>query len=133
MTQNPKFTEKHYMQSKKTEKTKNWRFQMPVGYGSDEYPVKEDNWEHRSERMRCKTCMFFVLKDPPTVGRCRINAPTLKGWPVMFPDDWCGEHRLDENKTQPVKPFEVFTEDEKNAMRKNRGRKSPSPGGTPSK
>jgi len=72
--------------------------------------MKEDNWEHRSEGMRCKTCMFFVPKikaripgqdeNPKSydIGRCRINAPTLKGWPVMFPDDWCGEHRLDENK-----------------------------------
>ena len=67
--------------------------------------MKEDNWEHRSEGMKCKTCIFFVFKNPPTVGRCRINAPTLKGWPVMFPDDWCGEHRLDENKVTLVQDF----------------------------
>lgn len=65
--------------------------------------MKQDNWEHRSENMRCKTCMYFVPKfkkeDPGTdIGRCRRNAPTMSGWPVMFVTDWCGEHKLDENK-----------------------------------
>ncbi len=70
-----------------------------------------DNWKHRAANMRCCTCMSFVLKAaccrdsedtaPETeraIGRCRHNAPTMKGWPVMFSDDWCGEHKLDENK-----------------------------------
>jgi hypothetical protein len=22
----------------------------------------------------------------------------MNGWPVMFPGDWCGDHKLDEEK-----------------------------------
>jgi len=62
-----------------------------------------DNWKHRSDNMKCGACMYFVAKitkEPAdvTIGRCRRNAPTMKGWPVMFSSDWCGEHKLDENK-----------------------------------
>jgi hypothetical protein len=32
------------------------------------------------------------------VGRCRRHAPSMSGWPVMFTADWCGDHKLDENK-----------------------------------
>lgn len=67
-----------------------------------EIKISKDNWEHKSENMLCRTCMFYVPKRPiggaVEVGRCRRNAPTMKGWPVMFPADWCGEHRLDETK-----------------------------------
>jgi hypothetical protein len=66
---------------------------------------KEDNWVHRADNMRCRTCMFFVRKEaapgtvyPSPVGRCRHRSPTMKGWPVMFSTDWCGDHKLDENK-----------------------------------
>ena len=61
--------------------------------------MTEDNWRNRSERMRCFTCVFYVsklIRDGREVGRCRRNAPTMKGFPVVFPGDWCGEHRLDE-------------------------------------
>ena len=92
-----------------------------------------DNWKHRSQGMRCKTCVFFVAKvsqagpQPCTameagrypgeilvgeplapghitiqrlydLGRCRRHAPTLSGWPAVFVNDWCGDHRLDEKK-----------------------------------
>lgn len=76
-----------------------------------------DNWGHRADNMKCRTCMYFVPKvvysispgpepvelanvtNPESkVGRCRRNAPTMKGWPVLFADDWCGEHKLDETK-----------------------------------
>ena len=33
-----------------------------------------------------------------TVSRCRKNAPTMSGYPVVFEDDWCGEHKFDEGK-----------------------------------
>ena len=59
-----------------------------------------DNWKHRSEGMRCKTCMWFVRKEvetPTKIGRCRRHAPTMNGYPVVFDDDWCGDHKLDEN------------------------------------
>jgi hypothetical protein len=32
------------------------------------------------------------------LGRCRRHAPTMNGFPVVFAADWCGDHRLDENK-----------------------------------
>jgi len=57
--------------------------------------------------MRCASCVFYVPKQPDptptetraaTLGRCRRHAPTLNGYPVVFPTDWCGDHRLDENK-----------------------------------
>lgn len=68
-----------------------------------------DPWAHRSEGMRCKTCMWFAKKvasptaeDPLAqsdrgVGRCRRHAPTMNGYPVVFVSDWCGDHKLDEN------------------------------------
>ena len=57
----------------------------------------KDNWINKSEMMLCKSCMYFVTKGEQ-VGRCRRNAPTMKGWPVMFITDWCGEHKLDSDK-----------------------------------
>jgi len=93
--------------------------------------MSEDNWNHHEGKNKCKTCMWFVLKQPPVyivkgsfskivearpgkivpveeaesvrttesnIGRCRRNAPTLNGWPVVFVSDWCGEHKLDETK-----------------------------------
>lgn len=66
----------------------------------------DDNWEHRSANMGCDNCMWFVGKrqrmqkegDFFKIGRCRRHAPTMSGWPVMFANDWCGDHKLDENK-----------------------------------
>ena len=65
----------------------------------------KDNWKHRSQNMLCGTCTFFVQKITSRVqrathviGRCRRSAPTMKGYPVVFTDDWCGEHKLDEEK-----------------------------------
>ena len=70
-----------------------------------------DSWANRSEGMRCKTCIWFVPKqvivkqgsvdelDPIYhLGRCRRHAPTIGGYPVVFVNDWCGDHRIDENK-----------------------------------
>jgi hypothetical protein len=33
-----------------------------------------------------------------TIGRCRRHAPTMNGYPVVYITDWCGDHRIDENK-----------------------------------
>ena len=67
---------------------------------TEEINMADDNWKHRSDGMRCKTCMFFVLKENTAdvqVGRCRRHAPTMNGYPVVFTGDWCGDHKLDEN------------------------------------
>lgn len=67
-------------------------------------PEKEwkDPWKHRSKHMLCQTCMFYVEKTGTTtsqpIGRCRANAPTMRGFPAVFPADWCGQHKIDENR-----------------------------------
>lgn len=62
----------------------------------------EDNWKHKTAGTRCEVCMWFVYKqgkeEPLQVGRCRRHAPTINGFPAVFGADWCGDHRLDENK-----------------------------------
>jgi hypothetical protein len=64
---------------------------------------RPDPWSHRSEGMRCKTCMWFAVKRPDDpgvmveIGRCRRHAPTITGYPVVFASDWCGDHKLNEN------------------------------------
>jgi hypothetical protein len=69
--------------------------------------IGADPWKHRSSGMRCSTCIWFVPKfgDAPVkpenhkiVGRCRRHAPTMNGYPVVYVTDWCGDHRIDENK-----------------------------------
>lgn len=72
-----------------------------------------DPWAHRSANMRCRTCMFFApkivvdrevlggtatVKEVSAVGRCRRHAPTMGGYPVVYLNDWCGDHKLDETK-----------------------------------
>ena len=64
--------------------------------------MKRDPWKHRSVTMVCQTCMFFVAKvceneKPSVFGRCRRHAPTKNGFVPVFVNDWCGDHRLDEN------------------------------------
>ena len=63
--------------------------------------AKVDPWKHRSKGMSCATCMWCVLKAPSTkLGRCRKHAPTMSGYPAVFMADWCGDHKLDENKLE---------------------------------
>ena len=66
--------------------------------------MAKDPWKHRSKRMACATCMWFVTKEKSEgkdniapIGRCRRHAPTMNGYPVVFENDWCGDHKLDEN------------------------------------
>lgn len=70
---------------------------------------ERDNWQHRDKTMRCRTCMWFTYKEvevPVTkalsgcLGRCRRHAPcgVVVGWPAVYEADWCGDHKLDENK-----------------------------------
>lgn len=48
--------------------------------------------------------MWYVQKArdgqplPKNLGRCRRHAPTMNGFPVVYEDDWCGDHKIDENK-----------------------------------
>lgn len=68
--------------------------QMPSEKRAD-----EDPWKHRAEGMKCHSCMWYVAKaDSPENelerGRCRRRAPTMNGYPVVFVNDWCGDHKL---------------------------------------
>ena len=73
--------------------------------------MNDDPWKHRSSGMKCGSCMWFVVKivavqkdnnDQSEMrgefGRCRRHAPTMVGYPAVFASDWCGDHKLDENK-----------------------------------
>jgi len=55
-----------------------------------------DNWERRAALMKCVTCMWYVPKGDRAIGRCRRHAPTLAGWPAVYNNDWCGDHKVDE-------------------------------------
>lgn len=69
-----------------------------------EADVRPDPWAHRSAGMRCGSCMWFAEKAGGAVGergklgRCRRHAPTMAGFPAVFTTDWCGDHKLDENR-----------------------------------
>ena len=75
--------------------------------------MTEDPWLHRSTGMRCETCMWYLEKvgNAPSepkkpeeavvdravrIGRCRRHAPTMNGYPVVYENDWCGDHKLNE-------------------------------------
>ena len=69
----------------------------------------QDAWMNRNAGMQCRTCIWYVPKartgtadayiNPlKMVGRCRRHCPTMNGFPVVYPVDWCGDHRVDENK-----------------------------------
>ena len=78
----------------------------PEGYfTASAVPATEDPWKHRSKGMKCKTCMWFAMKQTTAhtdtrgaLGRCRKHAPTMNGFPAVFTEDWCGDHKLDETK-----------------------------------
>jgi hypothetical protein len=58
-----------------------------------------DKWLDQST-FCCATCRFFVRKSGD-IGRCRRNAPVVgEGWPVVYAQDWCGEHKLDHTKIE---------------------------------
>ena len=71
---------------------------MPTQVKKEEMPTPtpettKDNWRDLST-YACKTCRFFVPKDDK-VGRCRRHAPVVgEGYPVTYPSDWCGDHKL---------------------------------------
>jgi hypothetical protein len=72
--------------------------------------LSPDPWKHRSSEMSCGMCMYYVEKDLSPgpnrpqprgpLGRCRRHAPTLSGYPAVFGSDWCGDHKLNEEKAR---------------------------------
>lgn len=57
-----------------------------------------DKWANLSTYV-CSTCRFFVPKENDK-GRCRRHAPTMDGYPVVYPNDWCGDHKLGTNPSR---------------------------------
>ena len=51
-----------------------------------------DPWKHRSKGMVCGTCMYNCNF------RCRRHAPTMSGYPAVFKNDWCGDHKLEKKQ-----------------------------------
>ena len=86
------------------------RLVVPTAARAAPLPIVPDPWVHRAERMRCRTCMWYVTKgeNNSALGRCRRRAPTMGGYPVVFTSDWCGDHKLDETApgATPVEPAE---------------------------
>lgn len=60
--------------------------------------IAGDNWADLSTYC-CNTCRFFVPKSEKN-GRCRRHAPTMDGYPVVYPLDWCGDHKLGTNPSR---------------------------------
>lgn len=60
--------------------------------------MNEDLWAQRSFRMKCATCIFYVPKGEGIIGRCRRHAPNMNGFPAVYPQDFCGDHKIDETK-----------------------------------
>jgi hypothetical protein len=66
----------------------------------------KDNWINKEKKRICKTCVSYIEKETiedgnthTIIGRCRKNAPVVgKGFPTVYPDDWCGDHKLDADK-----------------------------------
>jgi len=54
------------------------------------------------EITNCLNCLYFdPVEDERgfvSIGLCKINAPDIRGFPRMRPQDGCGEGRLDENR-----------------------------------
>jgi len=65
---------------------------------------KMDRWDRKTD-FGCNSCMFYVPKKEHSTsgnlaageGRCRRYAPSMKGYPVVYFDDWCGEHKRGSN------------------------------------
>jgi hypothetical protein len=62
--------------------------------------MTHDPWADLST-YACATCRYYVPKDA-RLGRCRRHAPTMSGYPVVYPTDWCGDHKLGPNPSRPV-------------------------------
>lgn len=65
----------------------------------------QKNWD-RVTNFCCGYCMYFAPKPNTATGRCRRHAPSMQGYPNVFPDtDWCGDHKIGTNSSkEQLKP-----------------------------
>jgi hypothetical protein len=59
----------------------------------EDFAAVDSGWLNRSS-FSCQTCIWFVMKGESGCGRCRRHAPTLGGYPVVYVDNFCGDHKL---------------------------------------
>lgn len=78
------FTEEDIMSEKKKETQEKFEDLVPKGG----LGIPNDLWAGRDIHMRCETCMHYANM------RCRRHAPTMQGYPAVYPHDWCGDHKL---------------------------------------
>jgi hypothetical protein len=50
----------------------------------------------RNEALHCRSCTWFQPSLHYSSGQCRRYAPSSAGHPVVFENDWCGDHKPDE-------------------------------------
>lgn len=56
----------------------------------------KDRWNSLTG-YNCLTCRFYVPKTD-LIGRCRRHAPSLDGYPAVYPiTDFCGDHKIGTN------------------------------------
>lgn len=56
----------------------------------------KDKWDQVTGYC-CSSCRYYSPKDN-SLGRCRRNAPSMGGYPVVYSEsDWCGEHKIGTN------------------------------------
>lgn len=58
----------------------------------------EDNWADKSTFV-CVTCMWYKPKEMlestgQPIGRCRAHPPDIRGFPIVYATDYCGQHRM---------------------------------------
>ncbi len=48
-----------------------------------------------SETGNCDTCHWFEgdRDNDCLLGQCRYDSPSMGGFPSVYPDNWCGDHR----------------------------------------
>jgi len=47
---------------------------------------------------KCENCIYFATEHHTDAPICRRNPPTVQGQPSTHKDNWCGEHRRNEEK-----------------------------------
>lgn len=80
----------------------------------------KDNWPTHGDTHTCRFCAFYVQKKEGPTGRCRRHAPTMGGFPVVFPSDSCGDHKLDNEPLRVVAAISAVLQPVKFTARKRR-------------
>ncbi len=58
--------------------------------------MSKDNWDLTTGTRICVNCEYYINM------RCRRHAPTLAGYPAVYPDDWCGDFKFEKTIMKKV-------------------------------